>query len=228
MNSIKKPVGKAESGAGEGTEIKSSSGSFKIDPSEIAFDIDGVVADTFRAFIEIAFKDYGLRIHYEDINEYEFWKDTDLDEDSTNDIISRILDQPLEADIRPVTGAVDVLTRLADNGNLLFVTARSDRDSILNWIWHYMPSARRDSIILVAAGRHEDKLPILLKRGIKYFVEDRLETCYLMESSPVKPIVFDQPWNRRVHPFASVNGWEELSDMIDWKKPWKTGCHEHV
>jgi uncharacterized HAD superfamily protein len=44
----------------------------RIPPKELAFDIDGVFADTFRIFVETAQKDYGVRIEYEDITEYDF------------------------------------------------------------------------------------------------------------------------------------------------------------
>ena len=39
----------------------------RISPQEVAFDIDGVFADTFRLFVERAKKAYGYRFRYEDI-----------------------------------------------------------------------------------------------------------------------------------------------------------------
>ena len=43
----------------------------KIAPDEIAFDVDGVVADTFHLFVAKARSDYGCRFEYEDITEYD-------------------------------------------------------------------------------------------------------------------------------------------------------------
>ena len=51
----------------------------KIAPNEIAFDIDGVFADTFRVFVNMARKNFGYQFHYEDITEYEFMKVIDID-----------------------------------------------------------------------------------------------------------------------------------------------------
>jgi uncharacterized HAD superfamily protein len=71
-------------------------------------------------------------------------------------------------------------------------------------------------IRLEATSVHEKKIPVLLKHGIRYFVEDRLETCYLLEKTPVTPIVFEQPWNRKPHPFQTVKSWREIEALIQW------------
>jgi len=189
----------------------------KILPRELAFDIDGVVADTFRIFIETARKKYGIEIEYEQITEYEFWEVIDIDFKTTQDIIQMILDDPLEMGIKPITGAVEVLTRLSRIEPLLFVTARPNRESILRWARKELGLPGTNSIHIEASGTHREKLPILLDHGIKYFVEDRLETCFILNEASMTPIVFDQPWNRKPHPFRTVRNWQEISAMIEWK-----------
>jgi len=188
----------------------------KISPHELAFDIDGVIADTFRAFVKTARERYNVEIEYEAITDYDFRKVIDIDEETSNEIIEMILDNPLGMGINPISGAVEVLTRLSDCGPIFFVTARSNRDAIIEWVEKTLGLGDGKTIHLEATGAHEDKLPILLKHGIKYFVEDRLETCYLIQGSPVTPIVFEQPWNRKEHPFLTVGDWDEIHDMIEW------------
>ena len=194
--------------------IKEKSG--RILPNELAFDIDGVFADTFRIFVETAREQYGIQVEYEDITEYDFRKVIDIDEKTSHEIIQRILDNPLAMGIRPVFGSVDVLTRLSRISPLLFVTARPERDSILEWIQQHLRVARMSDIRLEATSVHEKKIPVLLKHGIRYFVEDRLETCYLLEKTSVTPIVFEQPWNRKPHPFQTVKSWREIEALIQW------------
>ena len=188
----------------------------KISPNDIAFDIDGVFADTFRVFVDRARKDYGYRFSYEDITEYEFMKVIDMDEGISEGIIQTLMDYPLESGVRPMDGAAEVLTDLAGVGPLLFVTARPDKGPILRWIRHQLPKVATNSIRLEATNTHKEKLPILLKNKVKYFVEDRLETCYFLKEAAVNPIVFKQPWNRKPHPFPVVEGWDEISAMIEW------------
>jgi len=47
-------------------------------------------------------------------------------------------------------------------------------------------------------------------------VEDRLETCPLLERNGITPIVFEQPWNKKPHPYHVVRDWEDISLLIDW------------
>jgi hypothetical protein len=51
---------------------------------------------------------------------------------------------------------------------------------------------------------------------VKYFVEDRLETCYLLKDASIIPILFDQPWNRKPSAFKRVKNWDEIAELIDW------------
>jgi len=189
----------------------------KIRPAELAFDIDGVIADTFRAFVRAARDSYGVEIDYEAITDYDFRKVIDIDDETSDAIIEQILEDPLGLGIAPVQGAVDVLRRLSCFGPLCFVTARTNRDAIMAWVRQKLQIEDGGTVRLEATGTHENKLPVLLKHGIRYFVEDRLETCYLIQQSPVTPIVFDQPWNRQAHPFLSVGSWDDIRDMVEWE-----------
>ena len=183
---------------------------------DIAFDIDGVVADTYRSFVALAERDYGIRIRYDEITEYDFWKVLDIDEDKTHAIIRMLLEQPVEVGIRPVRGARDVLGRLLQTGPVRFVTARPDPDSILRWMTEVLGMPGPDGIVLEATGDHERKASFLLREEVKYFVEDRLETCYLLHDASIIPIVFDQPWNRKANTFRRVMDWGEIAALIDW------------
>jgi len=194
----------------------------KIAPGELAFDIDGVFADTFRVFVKTAGA-YGVSVEYEDITEYNFREVIDIDEETSNDIIRKILDNPLAMGIPPVTGAVEVLTRLSQLGPLLFVTARPEKESILKWVEETLRPVDTGIIRLEATCTHQEKLPVLLEYGIRYFVEDRLDTCYLLEKTPITPIVFEQPWNRKPHPFQTVRNWSEIEALIQWQVEEKHG-----
>lgn len=188
----------------------------KIAPRELAFDIDGVLADTFRVFVETAKKEYDIQVDYDDITEYDFRKVIDIDEAICDVIIHRILEDPIHMGIKPMNGAVEVITRLSRYGAILFVTARPGKASIYDWLLCHLKQVDRHLIRLEATGSHEEKIPILLKQGIRYFVEDRLDTCYLLATASVTPIVFEQPWNRKSHPFRTVCSWKEISGMIQW------------
>ena len=190
----------------------------KIRPNELAFDIDGVFADTIGAFIKKAKEEFGINIRYEDIKEYELTKVLNMNEKIMIELAKKILYEPLEMGIKPIKGSVEVLKRLSKISRLFFVTARPEKKGILQWIFNQLREVDKSSISVIATGTHEQKIPLLLKYGIRYFVEDRLETCFMLAESSIIPIVFEQPWNQKPHPFPKVRNWKELEAMIEWDK----------
>jgi hypothetical protein len=188
----------------------------RIAPNDIAFDVDGVFADTFHLFVAKARSDYGYRFEYEDITEYDFLKVLDMDVQASEAIVQTLLDYPLESGLLPISGAVSVLTRLSFLAPLHFVTARSQKQPIMDWVEHQLPEVDRNRIRIEVTGVHTEKIPVLLEMGFKYFVEDRLDTCPLLEQNGITPILFEQPWNRKPHPYSVVRGWEEISSLIEW------------
>jgi hypothetical protein len=188
----------------------------RIAPNEIAFDVDGVFADTFRLFVAKARSDYGYRFEYEDITEYDFMKVLDMDAEASDAIVQTLIESPLESGVRPISGAVRVLTRLSLCAPLHFVTARPQKKPILDWVEHQLPEVDRGRIRLEVTGVHTEKIPVLMEMGFKYFVEDRLDTCPLLEQNGITPILFEQPWNRKPHPYQVVRDWDDISLLIDW------------
>ncbi len=190
-----------------------------IDPHSIAFDFDGVLADTMTLFLDIARKDYQVQhLRYEDITSYMLKDCLEMDEDLIETIIQRIQDGNYSVPLKPMAGAVEVLTRLEKiRSPILFVTARPYTGPILDWIQSILP-LNADAIHLITTGSFDAKAEILRDHRVDYFVEDRLETCFQLKDAGVEPVVFKQPWNRRNHPFHEVGSWEDIHTLIDWKE----------
>jgi hypothetical protein len=51
---------------------------------------------------------------------------------------------------------------------------------------------------------------------VRWFVEDRLDTCHLLKAAGIAPVVFSQPWNREPHDYLQVASWPELEGRIDY------------
>lgn len=188
-----------------------------IDPSSLAFDIDGVLADTMTLFLDIAREEYKIRnVRYEDITCYILEECVDIDPFLIEAILTRIMDGTHKASLKPMPGARNVLTRLGrQHSPILFVTARPTIEPIYEWIQNVL-SFDPDSIEVVATGSFDAKVDVLSSRDISYFVEDRLETCYPLFEAGVTPIIFKQPWNRKRHPFVEVGTWKELESLIEF------------
>jgi len=186
-----------------------------VTPGNIAFDIDGVFANTMALFLEIGRKDYGINhIRYQDITEYFLEECLDIDPEIIRVIINRILEGDFEPELKPIDGAVEVLSEIAKGHPLLFVTARPELSTIKEWVHSVLP-LRASDIEVIATGTLEAKGDVLNARGIGYFVEDCLEVCYMLREHAITPILFSQPWNRSSHhPFREVSSWAEIRVLV--------------
>lgn len=185
-----------------------------IRPHEIAFDVDGVFADTMGLFLEIARKDYGINhIQYGDITRYYLEECLDVPAEIINAIIDRLLEGDFHDQLMPLDGSCEVLSAMAHSSPLLFVTARPTASSIEAWINHMLPEVS-SPIEVVATGALEAKAAVLKERGIRFFVEDSLEVCFSLQDEQITPILFCQPWNRSAHPFREVRHWNDIRALI--------------
>ena len=187
-----------------------------ISPSKLAFDIDGVIADTMGLFLDIARQEYAIEgIRLSDVTCYDLEQFLDIDHDILHEISMKIIDGTYRATLRTMPGAALVLTSIAQcHSPMLFVTARPYAGPISDWITNDIGLSPRQ-VEVITTGSFEAKAETLLARNISYFVEDRLETCFHLSSFGVQPIVFQQPWNRRPHGFIEVDGWQTLGALID-------------
>lgn len=192
-----------------------------IDPRRIAFDIDGVVADTMSLFIDIARDEFAITgIKMEDITRYNLDECLSLDEEVILKIIDKLLTGEYRAPLKPLSGARKVLSRLSGyQEKLLFVTARPVPGPIPQWMAETLQMSPA-AFEIIFTGAFEAKAEALRERGVKFFVEDRLETCFALQDAGILPVLFKQPWNREPHPFHEVGSWPELEKLIafDGKK----------
>jgi uncharacterized protein len=187
-----------------------------IPPTAVAFDIDGVIADTMTLFLDIAREDYEIEgYQLSDITCYELEKCLDIDRDILEEITGKILDGRYRSPLKIMPDAQEVLFRLADcHSPILLVTARPYMGPMGEWIGETL-GLTEQQVDVVTTGSFESKAEVLLERNISFFVEDRLETCFHLENFGVRPVVFQQPWNRRPHRFIEVDGWRALGSLID-------------
>ena len=187
----------------------------KISPRSLAFDFDGVVADTMHLFLDIAMAKHNIHsIRYEDMVCYALDECLDLQPEVLQSIISDLIEGSYTASLRPMNGVKPVLKRLSEESKpLLFVTARPHPGPMNRWFADEFGFGAED-IETVSTGSFEAKTDILLERGITFFVEDRLDTCHLLSQKDITPILYKQPWNREKHPFTEVSSWGDIEALI--------------
>lgn len=184
-----------------------------IDPHLIGFDIDCVVADTMEAFIRLARLDYGLTIRPEQITCFEVEQCLPIDSAIVADIFERLLVDPIEAGLKPMRHAVDVLLELSGRAPLTFITARPDHEPIAQWLTHVLGPEISAAARLAAMGDHDGKARYIKDFGLSHFVDDRLETCIELARRGITPLVYHQPWNSISHDYQTVDGWQAIANL---------------
>jgi hypothetical protein len=181
-----------------------------IHPVHLGFDFDGVIADIAEAFIRLAATDYGSSIRYEDITRFEVEECLDIAPDIIEGVFTRILLDSVGAGLRPMPGAVQVLEEFTVRDVVTIVTARPDAGPVSKWLASVLSPGAARRIRIVAMGAHDDKPRYIREHGLRYFIDDRAETCHQLARAGIEPIVFSQPWNMGRHSFSTVSSWEEI------------------
>lgn len=184
----------------------------KIAPELIGFDIDGVVADTAEAFIRLAAKDHGIKgIRLQDITEFDVAQCLPIGRETAEAIFEVLLTAPLDADLRPMPNAVAVLTALAARAPLTFITARPREEPIAAWLCQLLGPRIFNNCRLIAMGNHDGKYSYIKELGLRYFVDDRAQTCIDLHQEGLTPLVYEQPWNQGRHQLRTVDSWLTIS-----------------
>ena len=179
------------------------------------FDLDGVIAGTAETFLRLACSKYGYcSFTCEDITNFELEDCIPIPRDLVDKIFTEILTDSLETELKPMKGAVDTLTLLAQKSTVTIITARPLLPPVLDWIDVFFPAETREAIKVIATGDHNDKVRHIHEHGLKYFVDDRAETCMQLARADIIPLVFSQPWNQNRHNLQSVENWADIQDLI--------------
>jgi 5'(3')-deoxyribonucleotidase len=187
----------------------------KIDSDEIGFDLDGVIADTAEAFIRLACEEHAFcSFTLEDITCFQVEDCLNIPVPVVETIFGAILQDSLTTGLQPMTGAVEVISEMAAAAPVTIITARPLHQPVQDWLEHFFPAAACANIRLVAMGRHDDKARYIHEHKLRYFVDDRIETCLQLADTAITSLVFSQPWNQGKHTLPCVGSWQEIRAMI--------------
>ncbi|MGB3209738.1 MAG: hypothetical protein WBB19_03440 [Desulforhopalus sp.] len=189
--------------------------SVPISVREIGFDFDGVIADTAEAFIRLACTEYNYCSYTsEDITSFELENCLDMPRELVEKIFTDILKDSLSTQLLPIAGAVECLEHFTQRSVVTIITARSLEAPVIDWLDRFFTKPAKKNIRVVATGDHNDKLRYIHQHSLKYFIDDRAETCDKLADENITPFVFTQPWNRNRHSHRTVANWEEIRALV--------------
>lgn len=187
----------------------------KIGPTEIGFDLDGVIANTAEAFIRIACEKHAYcSFTLEDITNFQLEECIGVPTDLVQRIFLDILEDSLATGLLPMPGAIEVLDELALHAPITVITARHLEQPVIDWFDRFFPETTRNAIRLIAMGDHDDKLRYIKDHRLKYFVDDRAETCTMLAAASITPLVYSHPWNRNRHSLPTVENWQDIRALL--------------
>lgn len=187
----------------------------KIKSNEIGFDLDGVIADTAEAFIRLACQEFNYcSFRLEDITSFEVEDCLNIPTPLVEQIFYSILKDSLGTGLQPMSGAVQTITNMAEQAKVTIITARPLHQPVADWLDHFFPARTCEQITLVAMGNHDDKTRYIREHQLRYFVDDRVETCLQLAENDITPIVYSQPWNQGRHNLQQVGSWQEIEERI--------------
>ena len=157
----------------------------------IALDLDGVLADTMKAWLRIWNKRAEEKLVYGDLVEWDFWRNLGISEDEFMDIMNDAWRMwkaipPTEPNLS------EKVSKLRSLGSVDVVTARPRETEkyVLNWLEHR--KIIYDNYVWIRSSRMKPKL------DYDVFIDDSpllADGCILRRKLL---LLYDQPWNRRV------------------------------
>lgn len=184
-----------------------------IDKDSIAFDIDGVVANTMQLILDLIQVKTGRTYALHEFTEYDVTECLDVDHETAYEIYMDIMSDRYNDRLTLIEGARDVLQKLAAvTDTILLVTARHHLGNFKAWLCAALELSE-EKVEMIGTGSFEGKLDVLRQHGKTVMVEDRLETCLILEAGGFTPLLFAQPWNNKPHGLMTVD-WGIIDHLL--------------
>lgn len=175
---------------------------------QIYVDLDDVLAETGRTFLRVLESDFGKRVEWDEIHDYDLGVSLGLDEATLTEFMHAIHQPDVLASVTPMTGALAALGRWIEQGyEIEVVTGRPMATEEISRKWLERNEMPHHSLIHVDKYAWEEELlgtstgvPLvhLTGNGYRLVVEDSAEVAiHLTDILDAPVVVLDRPWNRR-------------------------------
>lgn len=186
----------------------------QIAPEEIGFDFDGVIADIGEAFLRMAHEHHDYSLSLEEITSFQVETCTKIPQSTVNTIFTDILNDSLATGLLPIPGALEVISNLSRHATVRIITARTLDRPVMDWFAHYLPADICRKIDVIAMHDHDQKVRFITDHNLRFFVDDRAETCAQVAQANLHPLLYRQPWNAGWNTFTVVDGWNQIAERI--------------
>jgi len=187
---------------------------------KIGIDLDDVVFEFTREFVNFYNERYGKEMRFEEVNTYDFVKAFNLPLETVIDLIQ---DMALKGgyEFLPVCdSAKEIIRDLAKNHEIIFVTSRVVRkgtEESLNKLCSEIDFKLIYTSNFYAGTEGKTKGDVCCDEGIDIMIEDDKEYARELANRDVRVLLLDRPWNKdcKEHPnIIKINNWNEVVENL--------------
>lgn len=171
----------------------------------IYVDIDDVLSESTRAYVDIVKQLFGRQVSYENITSFDLKTSFDFTQAEFDHFFDAVHHPDVILSFEPIAGAIDVLSDWADRGfEISVVTGRlaSSYDASLEWLTtHEVPFHSLIMVDKYSRPSNDNGRAISLSRlsqmKFRLAIEDSLEMAtFLSHKMDIPVLLFDRPWNQ--------------------------------
>lgn len=184
---------------------------------KVAVDLDGVIANFDKRFLEFTNVHFDRENDPKDIDKWEYWhcEKIDFSEDDFFKGLELFTSYKVWQSIEPYPNAVDAICCLNSMADIYYVTARpknSERTTLKFLINNGFPMGRG----ILFCYDSKDKANIAKNLKIDIAIDDKIETIYDYDQSGIKTILRSHKHNKPQKKVQHLIG--EIEDIKDFPK----------
>lgn len=176
---------------------------------KLGFDIDGVISDFVKTFIELVKKRYTLILKETDIYCHDLNLVLGITEEERNKLIRETIKQDLTLNL----GAKEAIEKLFAEGHKVFLLTARPHDLIeLTKTWLKKKGIPYTKLVQLNEGEK-----YLTEVDLDFVVEDNLEDAIGLSQKVKNILVYDHPWNQTLNVkglIKRVFNWDDIFNEV--------------
>lgn len=175
----------------------------------LGFDIDGVISDFVKTFVELVKKRYNLVLRKTDIYCHDLNLVLGISKEERNQLIR----DTLKEDLTLNTGAREAIEKLCLERHRIFILTARPNDLVeVTKSWLKKKGIPYAQLVQLNEGKKH-----LANVDLDLIVEDNLEDALEWSQKVKNILVYDQPWNQTLNIknlIKRVYSWDEIFDEV--------------
>ena len=187
---------------------------------KIAIDIDEVVVEFFREYLELFNKRFNTTIKFEDMDNFHIWEVCNISKEDSLKLVNEFYRSDDFFKMELVDGVKEALEELREENEIHFITSRpisiKEKTQIFlgNLFQNYNFGLHFSGGVW---GESRTKGEICKELEVDFFVEDNFDYAIDSARKGIKTFLMDKPWNQNGETHENlirVKTWPEIMEKL--------------